>query len=349
MPSTRCAPSAIGSSIDDPDLVVPRRQLARPPAALDRRPPRAGGPDRVGRRARPWLGSLAGRARPGRRADRPRHPRRPTGRDRSSATRRRSTSTSCRGRPRRAARAGRPSSPPGDEFPTDRYVLEGLADRRGLDDPLADRRPGRRPVACRARSGHRRGRRPGRSCRSSTTARRRSPISGGLTAVAHRVGALFLWDLSHAAGSVPIGLEADGADLAVGCTYKYLFGGPGAPALPVRPPRASRPSSGTRSRAGSASAISSRWVPGYDPEPGIRSWLTGTPGMLALAAVDEGVGLTAEAGIDGHPSEGDRPDRVRHRAARRAARRRSAARSAARATRHAGAPMWRSATRTRSA
>ena len=125
----------------------------------------------------------------------------------------------------------------------------------------------------------------------------------GITARAHAAGALVLWDLSHAVGSIPIELEASGADLAVGCTYKYLNGGPGAPAfLYVR-----------RVRQGELRTPIQGWFgqrdqfamgPRYDPAPGIRAWLAGTPGMLALAAVEEGVRLTVEAGIDAIRAKG---------------------------------------------
>lgn len=182
-----------------------------------------------------------------------------------------------------------------DEFPTDRYVLEGLADRRGLTirwltpDPVAGPSPADleavidEDVALAVLSLV--------NYRSAAIADLR-----GLTAVAHRAGALFLWDLSHAAGSVPIRLEADGADLAVGCTYKYLFGGPGAPAfLYVRRELQAELRNPIQGWFGQRDQFA--MGPRYDPEPGIRSWLTGTPGMLALAAVDEGVRLTADAGI----------------------------------------------------
>jgi kynureninase len=96
---------------------------------------------------------------------------------------------------------------------------------------------------------------------------------------------------------VALDLEGDGADLAVGCTYKYLNGGPGAPAwLYVR-----------RSLQGQLRNPIQGWFgqrdqfamgQGYDPEPGIRSWLVGTPGIIGLAAADEGIGLVSEAGID---------------------------------------------------
>jgi kynureninase len=117
-----------------------------------------------------------------------------------------------------------------------------------------------------------------------------------VTALAHHAGALILWDLSHAVGAIPIELEAGGADLAVGCTYKYLNGGPGAPAfLYVRGSLQSELRTPIQGWFGQRDQFS--MGPRYDPAPGIRAWLAGTPGMLALAAVEEGVRLTAEAGI----------------------------------------------------
>jgi kynureninase len=106
-----------------------------------------------------------------------------------------------------------------------------------------------------------------------------------------------LWDVSHSVGSVPIGLDDAGVDLAVGCTYKYVNGGPGTPAfLYVR-------------RELQRELLSPIWGwfaqrdqfemgPAYDPVPGIGRFLAGTPPILDLTAVDEGVGLIAEAGID---------------------------------------------------
>ena len=158
----------------------------------------------------------------------------------------------------------------------------------------------------------------------------------------HAAGALVLWDLSHAVGSIPIDLEGAGADLAVGCTYKYLNGGPGAPAfLYVRRARQDELRTPIQGWFGQRDQFA--MGPRYDPAPGIRGWLAGTPGMLALAAVEEGVRLTAEAGIAAIRAKGDRPDVLRGRAPRRAARRRSAARSAARATSTGAAPTSRSA------
>ncbi len=184
-------------------------------------------------------------------------------------------------------------------FPTDRYVLEGLARARDLEiawlEP--DEIDGPQPADLEAvLADH-----PGDVAlvTLSHVNYRSAAIAdmSAITALAHDAGALTIWDLSHSAGSIVVDLEGAGADLAVGCTYKYLNGGPGAPAwLYVR-----------RSLQGQLRNPIQGWFgqrdqfamgQGYDPEPGIRSWLVGTPGILGLAAADEGIGLVAEAGID---------------------------------------------------
>ncbi len=117
-----------------------------------------------------------------------------------------------------------------------------------------------------------------------------------VTAAAHAAGALTLWDLSHAAGSVPVDLGAAQADLAVGCTYKYLNGGPGAPAfLYVRrdlQERLANPISGWMGRADLFD-----FAPDYAPAAGLRRFLSGTPPVLAMAAIEPGVELLLEAGM----------------------------------------------------
>jgi kynureninase len=182
-----------------------------------------------------------------------------------------------------------------DNFPTDRYVLEGMATARGatvrwlevdtvagpqLDDVaplLAD------DVALVTFShvAYRSG------ARADMTA---------ITSAAHEVGALALWDLSHSAGSVPVALGRSNVDLAVGCTYKYLHGGPGSPAwLFVRKSLQSELKQpiwgwfGQRDQFAMGSA--------YQAQRDLRAFLSGTPSVLALAAIDEGVALVEEAGI----------------------------------------------------
>ncbi len=118
-----------------------------------------------------------------------------------------------------------------------------------------------------------------------------------VTALAHRAGALMLWDLSHSVGAMPLDLNAAGVDLAVGCTYKYLNGGPGAPAfLFVR-------------RGLQAELLNPLWgwfgqkgqfdfSLDYDPGPGLQRFLVGTPPMLSTAAIEPAVELVLEAGLD---------------------------------------------------
>jgi kynureninase len=183
-----------------------------------------------------------------------------------------------------------------DNFPTDRYVLEGLARARGLELVFlrGDRAAGPEPEAVVAAVSERTA-----LVTFSHVSYRSAHIAdmAEITQVAHRAGALTLWDLSHTAGAVPVALDADGADLAVGCTYKYLNGGPGAPAfLYARAslqPQLRQPIWGWLGRRDPF-----EMAPGYEPAEGIRALLSGTPPVLALSAVDEGVALVAQAGID---------------------------------------------------
>jgi kynureninase len=118
-----------------------------------------------------------------------------------------------------------------------------------------------------------------------------------LTAAAHAAGALSLWDLSHAAGALPVDLAGAGADLAVGCTYKYLNGGPGAPAfLFVRRGLQDRLHNPISGWIGQQSPFD--FDLRYEPAPGLQRFLTGTPPILSLSAVEPGLELLLEAGMD---------------------------------------------------
>jgi len=117
-----------------------------------------------------------------------------------------------------------------------------------------------------------------------------------LSAAAHAAGALTLWDLSHSAGSVPLALNAWGADLAVGCTYKYLNGGPGSPAfLYVRHDL----QGGLHNPVAGWFGQQGQFELGLDyvPAEGIGRFLSGTPPLLSLAGIEPGVDLLLNAGI----------------------------------------------------
>ena len=183
-----------------------------------------------------------------------------------------------------------------DNFPTDRYVLQGLCEQRGLELRLVhtDLDEGVDADAVRAGVG------ADTALVSLSHVAYRSGALAPLpqiTAIAHEAGALTLWDLSHAAGAVPVELAAHHVDLAVGCTYKYLCGGPGAPAfLYVRrdlQDRLRQPIWGWFGQRGQF-----EMGEGYDPQPDIRRFLVGTPPVLQLAAVRAGSTLLAEAGIE---------------------------------------------------
>jgi kynureninase len=109
-----------------------------------------------------------------------------------------------------------------------------------------------------------------------------------LTAAAHEAGALAVWDLAHSAGALPVHLKRDDADFAVGCGYKYLNGGPGAPAFVwVHPRHADRFSQPLSGWMGHAAPFA--FTPGYAPAPGIARYLCGTPPVIQVAALECGI------------------------------------------------------------
>ncbi|MCC6189747.1 MAG: aminotransferase class V-fold PLP-dependent enzyme, partial [Anaerolineales bacterium] len=118
-----------------------------------------------------------------------------------------------------------------------------------------------------------------------------------VTAAAHQAGALMLWDLSHSVGALPVDLNGAQADLAVGCTYKYLNGGPGAPAfLYVRRDLQEQLLNPIWGWFGQRDQFD--MAPDYTPAPGLTRFLVGTPPVLSLAAIEPAVDLLLEAGVE---------------------------------------------------
>ena len=118
-----------------------------------------------------------------------------------------------------------------------------------------------------------------------------------ITGAAHDAGALMLWDLCHSVGALPVELDACGADLAAGCTYKYLNGGPGSPAFCYVAARLqeklTQPIWGWMG-ASDPFAMG----PAYQPAAGIRKFISGTPPVLAMQPLKDMLELIAEAGLD---------------------------------------------------
>ena len=182
-----------------------------------------------------------------------------------------------------------------DEFPTDRYVADGVARECGLTlrwidiDPAAGVTPDQVAAAVGEQTA---------LVSLSHVAYRSAWLADAeaITRVAHDAGALVLWDLSHSGGSVPVELDAWGADLAVGCTYKYLNGGPGSPAYVYLAARhhveLTQPVQGWM-------GATDPFVmgPTYTPVAGVRRFLSGTPPVLGMVPLRDMLVLLAEVGI----------------------------------------------------
>lgn len=118
-----------------------------------------------------------------------------------------------------------------------------------------------------------------------------------ITQLAHQAGSLMLWDMSHSAGSVPADLHAANVPLAVGCTYKYLNGGPGSPAfLYVQREWQAKLGNPITGWMGHESMFD--FALDYHRDAGLRHFLTGTPPILSTALIEPGVDLLLEAGMD---------------------------------------------------
>jgi kynureninase len=182
-----------------------------------------------------------------------------------------------------------------NDFPTDRYILEGIAAERGLElrflETALDGGVTVEQVA--AMVG------PQTALVACSHVNYRSAAiadAAAITRLAHDAGALVLWDLSHSAGVVPVELDAWGADLAVGCTYKYLDAGPGSPAFGyVR-----------AEHQGTLRQPVQGWIgrrdpftmgPGYEPAEGMLRFVSGTPPILSMVPLAAALDVIEEAGM----------------------------------------------------
>ncbi|HUR15054.1 MAG TPA: aminotransferase class V-fold PLP-dependent enzyme [Mycobacteriales bacterium] len=182
-----------------------------------------------------------------------------------------------------------------DDFPTDRYVLEGVAAERGLTLRWVETDPdlGLTVEQVAAAVG------PDTALVVLSHVSYRSSYVADLAAIAqvtHEAGALLLADLCHSVGVLPIELDAWDVDLAVGCGYKYLNGGPGAPAFAYvsarHLPRLQQPVWGWMGRAEPFGL-----GPGYQPAAGVRQVVSGTPPVLAMVPLRASLDQLEEVGV----------------------------------------------------
>src|SRR5687768_6390 len=188
------------------------------------------------------------------------------------------------------------------EFPTDRYVVEGLARERDLEirwldgDPVEGLTTDQIAAALDADTAL--------VILSAVNYRSAAMVDiRAVTDAARDAGALVLWDLSHAAGAIPVDLEANGVDLAVGCTYKFLNGGPGAPAF-IYVRRELQDELAPPIQGWFAQREQFEMRPAFERQRGIGGWLVGTPPIISLTAAQAGIELVAEAGIDAIRAKG---------------------------------------------
>lgn len=183
-----------------------------------------------------------------------------------------------------------------ENFPTDRYVAEGIAAETGAElvwihpEPTKGVTPDLVSAALTERTG---------VVLLSHVAYTSAWIADlpEITRRVHDAGALVLWDLCHSVGVVPSDLDAHDVDLAVGCTYKFLGGGPGAPAFGYvaarHQERLRQPIQGWMGHA--APFVMG---PGYRPGPGMRAFISGTPPVLGMVGIEDTVDLIDEVGLD---------------------------------------------------
>lgn len=214
-------------------------------------------------------------------------------------------------------------------FPTDRYLIQGIADARGLTVRWLD--PAAVPdVSAGAGAGAGADADADAGAVAGADALSDSGVSGvlpaqiaeavsaqtalvllshidyrtgyiadlpAITDIAHRAGALVVWDLCHSVGALPLTLDEWDVDFAAGCTYKYLNGGPGSPAFGYvaarHIPTATQP---IRGWMGVANAF--EMGPAYEPHPGIRRFVSGTPSVLAMVPLEAMLDQIEAAGMD---------------------------------------------------